>query len=65
MKKIEYLIIFILIISGLSCLVASTSLMVEQSVATYVSRFLKLCLMIGLPILVIGVIYFFLLKKRK
>lgn len=66
MKKIEWLIVTLLIIMGLSCLtVSATTMWGNESFESYIKTFIYLCLWMGLPILIIGVVYFIFLKKRK
>ncbi|UOQ94013.1 hypothetical protein MUO14_03320 [Halobacillus shinanisalinarum] len=66
MKKIEWLIAALLILIGLICLtVSSTVMWGTESIETYLKTFIQLCLWMGIPILIIGIIYILFLKKRK
>lgn len=66
MKKTEWLLAGLLIIMGLVCLTASASTMGGAvSTGGFLKNFLQLCLWMGLPVLVIGVIYLVVLKKKK
>ncbi len=66
MKKIEWLIVALLIAMGLMCLtVSGTTMWGTESIESYLKTFLQLCLWMGLPILITGIIYFIILKNRK
>jgi hypothetical protein len=65
MRKIEYLIALILVVLGLACLTMSGSYLLEQNIAVYAMTFLKICLWIGIPIVIIGFVYFFIIKRTK
>lgn len=64
MKKIEWLIAGLLIGAGVMCLTASASTM-GGSMEGVLRTFLQVCIWMGLPLLVIGVIYFIFLKSKK
>lgn len=65
MKKIEWLIFSFLIIVGLMCLtVSGTAMWGSESIDSYLKTFLQLCLWMGLPILILGIIYLLIVKKR-
>lgn len=63
MKKIEIILPFVLIAVGLGCLTMSGSMMFQQNISAYFETFIKICLWMGLPILISGVIYLFMKKK--
>ncbi|SEB05562.1 hypothetical protein SAMN05421743_11472 [Thalassobacillus cyri] len=67
MKKIEWFIILLLIGTGLMCLTLSATTMwaAESSGEAYLKTFLQLCLWMGIPLVIVGFVYFVLLKKRK
>ncbi|WP_088051902.1 hypothetical protein [Virgibacillus dakarensis] len=66
MKKIEWLIAALLIAAGLICLtVSATTIWGTESIVSYFKTFVQLCLWTGLPFLIIGIVYFILLLKRK
>ncbi|UYG98091.1 hypothetical protein [Cytobacillus firmus] len=64
MKRIEYVIAGLLVIIGLACLTTSGSYLMGAGVDAYIMTFLQLCLLLGIPIVVIGIIYFILIRKR-
>lgn len=64
MRKVEWLIVGLLIGVGLICLTASASTMGE-SMEGVLRTFLQVCIWMGLPLLIIGVIYFIFLKSKK
>ncbi|MFZ3576699.1 hypothetical protein [Virgibacillus sp. DJP39] len=66
MKKIEWLIAGLLIIVGLTCLTVSGTTMWEpESVQSYLKTLIQLCLWMGLPVVIIGIIYVVVLKRNK
>lgn len=65
MRKVEWLIIGLLIGVGLICLTASASTMGGGSMEGVLRTFLQVCIWMGLPLLVIGIIYFIFLKSKK
>lgn len=66
MKKIEWVLAGMLISMGLICLTASAATMGGAgSVSGILRTFLEICLWMGLPVLVIGIIYFLFLRKKK
>ncbi|MFD1736732.1 hypothetical protein ACFSCX_09150 [Bacillus salitolerans] len=64
MKKVEYIIALILIMLGIVCLTMSGSYMLEQNIMAYAKMFIKVCLWMGIPISVVGVVYYFIIKRR-
>ncbi|TRM12140.1 hypothetical protein FH966_10835 [Lentibacillus cibarius] len=65
MKNIEWLLAILLIIIGLTCLtVSGTTMLDAESVGTYLTTFIHLCMWMGLPVVIIGIIYMIILKKR-
>jgi hypothetical protein len=65
MRKIEYLIALTLVVLGLACLTMSGSYLLEQNIAVYAMTFLKICLWIGIPIVIVWVCVFLYRKKKK
>jgi hypothetical protein len=65
MKKIEYLLAILLILIGLGCHTASITLTTGKGWEVYLKHFFELCMFMGIPVLVIGIIYFFIITKRK
>lgn len=66
MKKIEWLIVGLLIAMGLMCLtVSATTMWGTESVESYLTTFLQLCLWLVLPILILVIVYFLFLRKKK
>ncbi|MFZ3580137.1 hypothetical protein [Virgibacillus sp. DJP39] len=65
MKKIEWLIAILLIIIGLTCLtVSGTTMWGTESMQSYFETFIFLCLWMGLPVVIIGIVYMIVLKKK-
>lgn len=66
MKKIEWIIVLLLIGTGLMCLTLSaTTMLATESSDSYLKTFLQLCIWMGLPLVIVGFVYLVLLKKRK
>lgn len=65
MKKIEYLIALALIFLGIACLTMSGTYMLDQNITVYAMTILKICLWIGIPIVIIGVLYLVFVKRKK
>lgn len=64
MKKIEIILSVVLIAVGVVCLTMSGSMMFQQNISFYVETFLKICLWMGIPILITGVFYLLIKRKR-
>lgn len=65
MKKLEWLVAAVLVMVGLTCLtVSATTMLGAGSIEPYLSTFLHLCLWMGVPVLLVGIIYIIFLKKR-
>lgn len=65
MKKIEYVVALTLVVLGLACLTMSGSYLLEQNIIVYAMTFIKICLWIGIPIVIIGLVYLIIIKRRK
>ena len=65
MNKLEWLIVTVLVIMGLICLTASaTTMWGSESIGSYFNTFVHVCLWMGLPVLIVGIIYIIFLKKE-
>jgi uncharacterized membrane protein len=65
MKKIEWLMVALLIIIGLSCLTISGTTMVgTESIKFYLATLIQICLWMILPLLIVGIIYFINIRKK-
>jgi membrane protein DedA with SNARE-associated domain len=65
MNKIEYLIALALVVIGIACLTMSGTYLLDQNITVYAMTFLKICLWIGIPIIIIGLVYFILVKRKR
>ncbi len=66
MKRLEWLIVITLVVIGLSCLTMSaTSMMNPESIRDYLSNLLKICLWIGIPVLIAGIVYMIFKRKKR
>ncbi|MFS0558315.1 hypothetical protein [Brevibacillus sp. 179-C9.3 HS] len=62
----DWLIVALLIVTGLSCLTMSATWMMDHdSMSVYLHNFLKICLWTGVPALIVAVIYKFLKIRQK
>jgi cytochrome bd-type quinol oxidase subunit 2 len=61
-KGMEWAIAILLVLVGLSCLTMSATIM-NPSVHEYWNTFFWICTLIGIPVVVVGVLY--LIFKRK
>ncbi|GAB7386267.1 hypothetical protein BSNK01_01020 [Bacillaceae bacterium] len=65
MNRIEWLIFLLLVAAGLSCLTVSGTLLLNpNSIRPYMHTFLNVCMWSGIPVLVAGLVYFIMKKKR-
>ncbi|ASK61317.1 hypothetical protein CFK37_03545 [Virgibacillus phasianinus] len=65
MKKVEWLIVAVLIIVGLIFLtVSGTTVWEIETIQSYVKTFIQLCLWMGSPVIIVGIIYI-IIQKRK
>ncbi|MDC3418144.1 hypothetical protein [Aquibacillus salsiterrae] len=65
MKKNEWFVALTLITTGIICLTFSASAMWgAKSINTYLATFIKLCLWLGIPIVLFGLTYFFFVVKK-
>ncbi|MFT8321135.1 MAG: hypothetical protein ABF649_09530 [Bacillus sp. (in: firmicutes)] len=66
MKRLDWLIVLVLIVIGLNCLTMSATWMMDtSSIHSYFTNLLQICLWIGIPFLIGGVIYYVMKKKRR
>lgn len=65
MKRFEYVISGLLVIIGLGCLTTSGSYFIGTGIDAYIMTFLQVCMWSGIPLFVVGIIYFFLIRVRK
>jgi hypothetical protein len=66
MKRIEWLIVLLLIIIGLSCLTMSaTSMMNPDSIRDYLTTLLKICLWTAIPAVAGGILYLVIKRKKR
>ncbi|RBP86200.1 hypothetical protein DFO70_1306 [Cytobacillus firmus] len=64
MKKIEVLLSVLLIVTGLVCLTMSGTMMIRQDITAYFKTFLQTCAWMGVPIILAGIVYLIIVKKR-
>ena len=66
MKWTEWLIALALVAIGVSCMTISGTLMLKPgSIQFYLDTFLRICLWIGIPVLIAIIVYWIFKFKRK
>ena len=65
MKRYEYAIAGLLVLVGLACLATSGSYLMGFSLDAYVKNFLLLCVWLGIPIVIFGILYRIVIKVKK
>jgi membrane-anchored glycerophosphoryl diester phosphodiesterase (GDPDase) len=66
MKTFEWVIAIFLVLIGLFCMTVSGTLLMEpNSIGQYIHTLIKLCLWMGIPIFIVGLIYYVLLVKKR
>ncbi|WP_408011507.1 hypothetical protein ACJROX_15205 [Pseudalkalibacillus sp. A8] len=66
MKAREWFLATFIILIGIICLtISGTHKLGSESIHSYVMTFVNLCMWIGLPLLIVGFIYLFLLIREK
>ncbi len=66
MKRVEWVIAVALVVIGLSCLTMSaTSMMGPNSYHAYLSNLFKICLWMGIPVLIIGIAYLVIKRNKR
>jgi uncharacterized membrane protein YkvI len=64
MKRLDWFIVSLLILIGLTCLTMSaTSMMDTDAARSYFNEMLQMCLWIGIPVVSVGIIYYILKRK--
>ncbi len=63
MKKTEMILAILLILVGIGCLTMSGTMLFQENLSLYFQTFIQVCLWIGVPILIAGILYFIFLKK--
>ncbi|HDR6289194.1 TPA: hypothetical protein QCU33_005319 [Bacillus cereus] len=65
MKKLDWFIVLFLVIAGLTCLTMSATSMTDTtSIRSYFTNFFQICFWLGIPMVISGVIYYVMRKKR-
>lgn len=57
MKRIEWVVVFLLIIIGVSCLTMSATAMNPVSTPMYLGNFMRICMWIGMPAMIAALSY--------
>ncbi|GAB7388548.1 hypothetical protein BSNK01_23860 [Bacillaceae bacterium] len=66
MSRIEWLVSLLLVAAGLSCLtVSATILLNPDSIRPYLQTLLQICMWLGIPVFVAGLVYFIMKQRRR
>lgn len=65
MNRFELILSGLLIIVGLICLTMSGTLMLDTGIETYLSTFIQICLWMGIPLVLAGLLYWRYTRKRR
>lgn len=65
MKRIEIILAGLLIVVGIVCLTMSGTLMLETELAVYLTTLVQICLWMGIPLILTGLLYWRYTRKRR
>ncbi|WP_349407480.1 hypothetical protein [Pseudalkalibacillus sp. SCS-8] len=66
MKAREWFLVIFIILLGIICLtISATHMLGPEPMHTYFFTFIHLCLLMGVPLLLVGLVYLLLLLKEK
>lgn len=65
MRRIEVFIAVLLVVIGILCLTMSGTLMLETGLTVFLTTFVQVCLWMGIPLILTGIIYWRYTKKRR
>ncbi|KAA0956092.1 hypothetical protein FQ085_14700 [Planococcus sp. ANT_H30] len=65
MRRIEVFLAILLVVIGILCLTMSGTLMLETGLTVFLTTFVQVCLWMGIPLILTGVIYWQYTKKRR
>ncbi|MGB6407788.1 MULTISPECIES: hypothetical protein [Planomicrobium] len=65
MRRIEVFLAVLLVVIGILCLTMSGTLMLETGLTVFLTTFVQVCLWMGIPLILTGIIYWRYTKKRR
>lgn len=65
MRRIEVFLAVLLVVIGILCLTMSGTLMLETGLTVFLTTFVQVCLWMGIPLILTGIIYWRFTKKRR
>lgn len=65
MRRIEVFLAVLLVVIGILCLTMSGTLMLETGLTVFLTTFIQVCLWMGIPLILTGIIYWRYTKKRR
>lgn len=65
MRRIEVFLAVLLVVIGVLCLTMSGTLMLETELTVFVTTFVQVCLWMGIPLILTGIIYWRYTRKRR
>ncbi|QHJ70921.1 hypothetical protein [Planococcus halotolerans] len=65
MRRIEVFLAILLVVIGILCLTMSGTLMLETGMTVFLTTFFQVCLWMGIPLTLTGIIYWRYSRKRR
>ncbi|RLQ92800.1 hypothetical protein [Planomicrobium sp. Y74] len=65
MRGIEVFLVVLLVVIGILCLTMSGTLMLETGMTVFLTTFFQVCLWMGIPLILTGIIYWRYTRKRR
>lgn len=65
MRRIEVFLAVLLVVIGILCLTMSGTLMLETGLMVFLTTFVQVCLWMGIPLVLTGIIYWRYTRKRR
>ncbi len=65
MRRIEAFFAVLLVVIGILCLTMSGTLLLETGLTVFLTTFVQVCLWMGIPLILTGIIYWRYTRKRR
>lgn len=65
MKRFEVIVSVVIITVGVMCLAMSGSFMFQKDLSNFIKTFIQICVWMGIPLLLAGIIYLVFIRKRR
>lgn len=63
--RFETVLASLLVLSGLACLAMSGTFFSGINAEQYIRTFIQVCIWMGIPILISGIVYFIFIRRKK